>query len=124
MGERRLEPETACVTRQARRPLSPRGRTAGLARPAGSLPVTASHRGIRPTPFPTQASANGIQPPEPEGGAQVTTVHHRYATVQARRLFYREAGPRAAPDVVLLHGFPTSSFMFRDLIPLLADAIT
>jgi pimeloyl-ACP methyl ester carboxylesterase len=45
----------------------------------------------------------------------VTTVHYRYATVQARRLFYREAGPRGAPDVVLLHGFPASSFMFRDL---------
>jgi pimeloyl-ACP methyl ester carboxylesterase len=51
----------------------------------------------------------------------VTTVHYRYATVQARRLFYREAGPRGAPDVVLLHGFPASSFMFRDLMPLLAD---
>ena len=38
-----------------------------------------------------------------------------------RRLFYREAGPADAPAVVLLHGFPTSSFMFRDLIPLLAD---
>jgi hypothetical protein len=32
----------------------------------------------------------------------VTTVHYRYATVQARRLFYREAGPRGAPDMVLL----------------------
>ena len=42
-------------------------------------------------------------------------------TVQGRRLFYREAGPRGAPNVVLLHGFPASSFMFRDLIPLLAD---
>jgi pimeloyl-ACP methyl ester carboxylesterase len=50
----------------------------------------------------------------------MTTVHHRYATVNGRRLFYREAGPPGAPDVVLLHGFPTSSFMFRHLIPLLA----
>ena len=49
------------------------------------------------------------------------TVHHRYATVSGRRLFYREAGPAGAPAVVLLHGFPASSFMFRDLIPLLAD---
>jgi pimeloyl-ACP methyl ester carboxylesterase len=48
-------------------------------------------------------------------------VHHRYATVQGRRLFYREAGPADAPTVVLLHGFPTSSFMFRNLIPALAD---
>jgi pimeloyl-ACP methyl ester carboxylesterase len=51
----------------------------------------------------------------------MTTVHHRYATVNGRQLFYREAGPPGAPDVVLLHGFPTSSFMFRHLIPLLAD---
>ena len=50
----------------------------------------------------------------------MTTVHHRYATVRGRRLFYREAGPADAPAVVLLHGFPASSFMFRDLIPLLA----
>jgi pimeloyl-ACP methyl ester carboxylesterase len=48
-------------------------------------------------------------------------VHHRYATVQSRQLFYREAGPADAPAIVLLHGFPTSSFMFRDLIPALAD---
>ena len=51
----------------------------------------------------------------------MTTVHHRYATVRGRRLFYREAGPAGAPAVVLLHGFPASSFMFRDLIPRLAD---
>lgn len=47
-------------------------------------------------------------------------VHHRYATVQGQRLFYREAGPTDAPVIVLLHGFPTSSFMFRNLIPALA----
>ena len=51
----------------------------------------------------------------------MATVHHRYATVRGRQLFYREAGPADAPAVVLLHGFPASSFMFRDLIPLLAD---
>jgi pimeloyl-ACP methyl ester carboxylesterase len=47
-------------------------------------------------------------------------VHHRYATVRGRRIFYREAGPDDAPVLVLLHGFPTSSFMFRNLIPALA----
>jgi pimeloyl-ACP methyl ester carboxylesterase len=51
----------------------------------------------------------------------MTTIHHSYATVRGQRLFYREAGPAGAPAVVLLHGFPTSSFMFRHLIPLLAD---
>jgi len=48
-------------------------------------------------------------------------VHHRYATVDGHRLFYREAGPVNAPVLVLLHGFPTSSFMFRNLIPQLVD---
>ena len=48
-------------------------------------------------------------------------VHHRYATVNGLRLFYREAGQHDTPAIVLLHGFPTSSFMFRDLIPRLAD---
>ena len=47
-------------------------------------------------------------------------VHHRYATVDGHRLFYREAGDDAAPVLVLLHGFPTSSHMFRHLIPALA----
>src|SRR5262245_29922776 len=36
-------------------------------------------------------------------------------------LFYREAGPKDAAAVLLLHGFPTSSQMFRNLIPALAD---
>jgi pimeloyl-ACP methyl ester carboxylesterase len=48
-------------------------------------------------------------------------VHHRYATVDGHRVFYREAGDTAAPALVLLHGFPTSSHMFRDLVPALAD---
>lgn len=46
---------------------------------------------------------------------------HKFATVHGRQVFYREAGDRAHPTIVLLHGFPASSFMFRDLIPLLAD---
>ncbi|CAJ1498933.1 alpha/beta fold hydrolase [[Mycobacterium] holstebronense] len=51
----------------------------------------------------------------------VTSVRHQYATVDGRRLFYREAGSAGAPAIVLLHGFPTSSYMFRDLITRLAD---
>jgi pimeloyl-ACP methyl ester carboxylesterase len=48
-------------------------------------------------------------------------VAHR--TIKARDLdiFYREAGPKDAPEVLLLHGFPTSSQMFRNVIPALAD---
>jgi pimeloyl-ACP methyl ester carboxylesterase len=48
-------------------------------------------------------------------------VHHRFATVDGQEVFYREAGPAEAPVVVLLHGYPTSSHMFRGLIPELAD---
>ena len=48
-------------------------------------------------------------------------THHRTATVDGVEIFYREAGPTDGPAVVLLHGFPTSSHMFRNLIPLLAD---
>ena len=46
---------------------------------------------------------------------------YRTATVDGLRIFYREAGRPDAPTLLLLHGFPTSSHMFRDLIPLLAD---
>ena len=52
---------------------------------------------------------------------QTTKVAHR--TIKARDLdiFYREAGPKDAPAVLLLHGLQTSSQMFRNLIPALAD---
>ncbi|USI74693.1 alpha/beta fold hydrolase [Sphingomonas morindae] len=49
------------------------------------------------------------------------TVHYRTATVDGVKMFYREAGPADGPVVLLLHGFPTSSHMFRNLIPALAD---
>ncbi|GAA3130381.1 alpha/beta fold hydrolase [Streptomyces echinatus] len=48
-------------------------------------------------------------------------VHHRNLTVRGLDVHYREAGPADAPVLLLLHGFPSSSHMFRDLIPLLAD---
>src|SRR5215470_5990543 len=49
----------------------------------------------------------------------MTSYHH--ASVRGRKLFFREAGSKDSPSIVLLHGFPTSSHMFRDLIPQLAD---
>ena len=48
-------------------------------------------------------------------------THYRTATIEGITLFYREAGPANGQVVVLLHGFPTSSHMFRNLIPTLAD---
>ncbi|MFB9268642.1 alpha/beta fold hydrolase [Bradyrhizobium erythrophlei] len=49
------------------------------------------------------------------------TVPYRHAVVDGIEIFYREAGRADAPALLLLHGFPTSSHMFRELIPLLAD---
>jgi pimeloyl-ACP methyl ester carboxylesterase len=49
----------------------------------------------------------------------MTTFQH--ATVNGLKLFYREAGSKASPTIVLLHGFPSSSHMFRDLILQLAE---
>jgi pimeloyl-ACP methyl ester carboxylesterase len=48
-------------------------------------------------------------------------THHRTIKIDGLNIFYREAGPIDAPVVLLLHGFPTSSHMFRNLIPALAD---
>lgn len=48
-------------------------------------------------------------------------VHHKTTKVGDLDIFYREAGPKDAPAILLLHGFPTSSQMFRNLIPALAD---
>ncbi len=48
-------------------------------------------------------------------------IHYRTADVDGFDVFYREAGQPGAPKLLLLHGFPSSGHMFRDLIPLLAD---
>ncbi len=48
-------------------------------------------------------------------------THYQTAVIDGTSLFYREAGPSTGPVVLLLHGFPTSSHMFRNLIPVLAD---
>jgi pimeloyl-ACP methyl ester carboxylesterase len=52
--------------------------------------------------------------------AEDSKVHYRTATVNGLKMFYREAGLADAPVIVLLHGSPGSSHMFRDLMPLLA----
>jgi len=51
----------------------------------------------------------------------MTRTYYRNATVSGRKIFYREAGDPSAPTILLLHGLPTSSQMFRDLMPALAD---
>jgi pimeloyl-ACP methyl ester carboxylesterase len=47
-------------------------------------------------------------------------INYRTTDVSGMKIFYREAGSPTAPALLLLHGFPTSSHMFRNLIPLLA----
>jgi pimeloyl-ACP methyl ester carboxylesterase len=49
-----------------------------------------------------------------------TQVHYRTIEIQGQDIFYREAGSKDKPTLLLLHGFPTSSHMFRNLIPALA----
>lgn len=54
-------------------------------------------------------------------GSETKVVHYEYANVGGLKIFYREAGNPSAPTILLLHGFPTSSHMYRNLIPILAD---
>ena len=56
-----------------------------------------------------------------EPTSAMSQVHYELEKVDDIDVFYREAGPKDAPTIVLLHGFPTSSQMFRELIPRLAD---
>jgi pimeloyl-ACP methyl ester carboxylesterase len=69
------------------------------------------------------AAAAGLAAMASLGAAQASDlrVQHRYEQVGDVKVFYREAGNRNAPTVLLLHGYAASSFMYRGLIPLLAD---
>jgi pimeloyl-ACP methyl ester carboxylesterase len=51
----------------------------------------------------------------------MSAIEYRSANVDGLKIFYREAGAANAPALLLLHGFPSASHMFRDFIPLLAD---
>ena len=53
--------------------------------------------------------------------AQQPVVLHKTVKIGDLDIFYRESGPKDAPTILLLHGFPTSSQMFRNLIPALGD---
>jgi pimeloyl-ACP methyl ester carboxylesterase len=68
-----------------------------------------------------QNPGSGLKTPQRSSGffMPVTSVHRVEA--DGVRVFYRAAGDPASPVVLLLHGFPTSSFMFRELIPRLAN---
>ncbi len=61
-------------------------------------------------------AGSGARAPEP-----ASRVRHQTVKVDGVDIFYREAGPKDAPTILLLHGFPSSSSMFRNLIPALSD---
>jgi len=52
---------------------------------------------------------------------ETNAIHHHTIDVNGINIFYREAGQKDAPTILLLHGYPTSSHMFRNLIPILAS---
>jgi pimeloyl-ACP methyl ester carboxylesterase len=66
-------------------------------------------------------SAGAAQAADARVDVAAPPVSFHYAQVDEVKVFYRQAGNPAAPAVLLLHGFPTSSFMYRDLIPMLAQ---
>ncbi|MES2392127.1 MAG: alpha/beta hydrolase [Acidobacteriota bacterium] len=77
--------------------------------------LTQSTTAVAATALPAAAATPEI------GRAAVPVTHVRRVQADGVNVFYREAGPANAPVILLLHGFPTSSFQYRDLIPRLAD---
>jgi len=61
-----------------------------------------------------------VATPQPVPSVSATTTYRR-AEVEGLSIFYREAGPKDAPTIILLHGYPSSSRMYDPLLPLLAD---
>lgn len=70
--------------------------------------------------LPAAATARTLGPGMPLPSTAATTTYHR-AEVKGVGIFYREAGPRDAPTILLLHGYPSSSRQWDPLLPLLAD---
>ncbi len=66
------------------------------------------------------AAASGAARAQPVVSDSSTTTY-RFVTVDGLEIFFREAGPKDAPTILMLHGYPSSSRMFATLIPLLAD---
>jgi pimeloyl-ACP methyl ester carboxylesterase len=63
--------------------------------------------------------AQSNKPLKKIAGNSVASIHYRQVNANGQNIFYREAGPADAPTLLLLHGYPASSHMFRNLIPIL-----
>jgi len=83
------------------------------------IPVVAA--GLTALTMAIQFSESGFAQEDNKASNSPTTVRHRTIKVDGLDVFYREAGREDAPTILLLHGFPTSSSLFRNLIPALAD---
>jgi pimeloyl-ACP methyl ester carboxylesterase len=79
------------------------------------LQIAAITVGLATSPGFLSAQMKDSAMPEP------SRVTYHTTQVDGLKIFYREAGPKDAPTVVLLHGFPSSSHMFRELMPRLSD---
>ena len=98
------------VNMKTTKPIDSRRTFVGLGAAVLAAGISASAKGAMPTRFVA------VSAPE-----KALETRYRTVDVDGLVIFYREAGPAAAPVVLLLHGFPTSSRMFRNLIPILAD---
>jgi len=88
---------------------------------SGSILALGVAAGLATNPWSSQASANAAAPAAVEAVQNHYQTLHKTMVVNGQEIFYREAGPADAPTILLLHGFPTSSHMFRNLITALAD---
>lgn len=86
-----------------------------------ALPLIAAVMlGVLPAATPAQTGGNPAEGSAPNVRQAARTTYNT-VKVDGLDIFYREAGRRGAPTILLLHGFPTSSQMFGELIPALAD---
>src|SRR6202050_3803379 len=69
----------------------------------------------------SRTAAKRAAPSQEIAGTSIPLISIHRAEADGVQVFYRAAGDARSPVVLLLHGFPTSSFMFRDLIPRLAS---
>jgi pimeloyl-ACP methyl ester carboxylesterase len=86
--------------------------TAGAIIAGAALPLA-----LLNSPSPSSAQAVVAK----TGHTPAQQVRHQTVSIDGVNVFYREAGRKDAPALLLLHGFPTSSHMYRNLIPALAD---
>ena len=87
--------------------------------PTDTSPTTPTHIPMRFALAVLLAAALGAYTTTWAAASDTTQVMHRTIEIDGQSIFYREAGPADAPTILLLHGFPTSSHMFRNLIPVI-----